>query len=68
MPFRMSGTTSDEDLSDRVVEVSPSFCQRVFFFSHTDSHFFACAGYVPFGTPIVSPHMKSHTFLFSCIS
>lgn len=45
----------------KLFEVSPSFCQRV---SYTDSHFSACAGYVPFGTPIVSPHMKSHTFLF----
>lgn len=60
MPFRMSGTTSDEDLSAKAVWSFSIVCQRV---SYTDSHFSACAGYVPFGTPIVSPHMKSRTFL-----
>lgn len=55
MPFRMSGTISGEDL-----------CQSCSCFSVLSSffnHFFARAGYVPFGTPIVSPIWKSYILI-----
>lgn len=52
MPFRMSGTPSDEDLcwSCSRCSISSSFLRW--------KSCFHCAGYVPFGTPIVSATWK----------
>lgn len=54
----------------KVVEVSPSFvglfCFCFFFFT-LRNHVSACAGYVPFGTPIVSLTWKSYILIMHFI-
>lgn len=76
MPFRMSGTSADEDLCGAKFSfyyfflqfsiLSPppphphqSFC----LFAAFNHHLLARAGYVPFGTPIVSFIWRSCVFL-----